>query len=266
MRDLFEKCLKPAVLSVAIVLLSSPLAQALPPLPEGYSATILVYDTHSNQDIGWQSQFWDRASLPASTFKIPHSLIALETGVMPEITTVLPWNGQTHSIAAWNRDHTLASALSSSCVPCYQSIARRIGLPRMQAWLRQFGFGTMYPQDQIDGFWLAGASRITPRQQTRFLKRLALRQLPVSERSQNLVEEMLLQDQGPGWRLYAKTGWAGLGSVPEQTGWYVGYLKSQGNTYTFATQIQANDPDPAVFGPLRRQITLDYLREQKLLP
>jgi len=247
------------------LLLISP-ALAEPQLPEGYSGTILVHETHSGQDMGWHSQYWDRASLPASTYKIPHSVIALETGVMPESTTVLPWDGKTRAIAAWNRDQSFASALSSSCVPCYQQIARRIGLSRMQAWLRELDFGTMHPEEQIDQFWLTGASRVTPRQQTRFLKRLATRQLSVSERSQNVVEQMLLQDSGPGWRLYAKTGWAGFMSTPEQTGWYVGYLKSGGKTYAFATQIQATDPDPAVFGPLRRQITLDYLREQKLLP
>ncbi len=261
-----ESLMKVTIGTVVVWGLSSSLALADPQLPDAYSGTIIVHETHSNQDIGWQSQYWDRMALPASTFKVPHSVIALETGVIPETTTVLPWDGKTYGVAAWNRDHSFATALSSSCVPCYQSIARQIGPIRMQAWLRELSFGTMHPAEQLDRFWLEGSSRISPRQQTRFLKRLALRQLPVSERSQNVVETMLLQDTGPGWRLYAKTGWAGYQSTPEQTGWYVGYLKSQGKTYTFATQIQATDPDPAIFGPLRRQITLEYLREQKLLP
>ena len=66
--------------------------------------------------------------LPASTFKIPNSLIALETGVVADPDKdVFKWDGVTRSIEAWNKDHTLRSAIAVSAVPVYQEIARRIG-------------------------------------------------------------------------------------------------------------------------------------------
>ena len=47
--------------------------------------------------------------LPASTFKIPNSIIALETGVVEDPDKdVFKWDGVTRSIEAWNKDHTLA--------------------------------------------------------------------------------------------------------------------------------------------------------------
>ncbi len=66
--------------------------------------------------------------LPASTFKIPNSLIALETGVVQDPDKdVFKWDGTTRSIEAWNKDHTLRSALAVSAFPVFQEIARRIG-------------------------------------------------------------------------------------------------------------------------------------------
>ena len=66
------------------------------------------------------------AILPASTFKIPNSIIALETGVVADPDKdVFKWDGVTREIKEWNSDHTLRSAIAVSAVPVYQEIARR---------------------------------------------------------------------------------------------------------------------------------------------
>jgi beta-lactamase class D len=80
-----------------------------------------------------------QAKLPASTFKIPNSLIALETGVVADPDKdVFKWDGVTRSIEAWNKDHTMRSAIAASAVPVYQEIARRIGQERMQKYVDLF--------------------------------------------------------------------------------------------------------------------------------
>src|SRR5438046_4315806 len=80
--------------------------------------------------------------LPASTFKIPNSLIALETGVVADPDKdVFEWDGIKRDIAAWNSDHTLRSAIAASVVPVYQEIARRIGLERMQHYVDLLDYG-----------------------------------------------------------------------------------------------------------------------------
>src|SRR5262245_45759400 len=53
---------------------------------------------------------------PASTFKIPHSLIALETGVVASPRDVVKWDGARQPFPAWERDHSLDSAVKSSVV------------------------------------------------------------------------------------------------------------------------------------------------------
>jgi beta-lactamase class D len=82
------------------------------------------------------------AMLPASTFKIPNSIIALETGVVGDPDKdVFKWDGVTRSIEAWNKDHTLRTAIAASAVPVYQEIARRIGAERMQKYVDLLEYG-----------------------------------------------------------------------------------------------------------------------------
>src|SRR6202165_2081022 len=132
------------------------------------------------------------AVLPASTFKIPKSLIALEPGVVGDPDKdIFKWDGVTRSIDAWNKDHTLRSAIAVSAVPVYQEIARRIGQERMQKYVDLFEYGNRDIGGGIDQFWLTGNLRIDPMQQVDFVDRLRRGVLPVSKRSQDLVCDIL---------------------------------------------------------------------------
>ena len=123
---------------------------------------------------------------------MPNSLIALETGVVADPDKdVFKWDGTTRSIEAWNKDHTLRSAIAASAVPVYQEIARRIGAERMQKFVDLLDYGNHNIGGGIDQFWLTGDMRIDPIQQVDFLDRLRRGVLPVSKRSQELVRDIL---------------------------------------------------------------------------
>jgi beta-lactamase class D len=232
-------------------------AQAAP-LP-GLNTTLFVQHAESGRTLGVNAPDWDRATIPASTFKIPNSLIGLETGVITP-TTVFKWDGVQRWLPDWNQDHQLASAFKVSCVPCYQDLARKVGLKRMRHWIDTLAYPGMDIQaGNLDEFWLRGRSAISPRQQVAFLTRLAQRQLPLSLATQDTVESIMAQEQTPQWQLFAKTGWE-QGAV--HRGWYVGYVRNGQGTWVFATRLEAPAPDEKIFGPLRKQITLDYLRAQ----
>ena len=77
----------------------------------------------------------NRPYLPASTFKIPNSVIALELGIVEDERTRFPMTWQATDIEAWNQEHTFASALQLSVVPVYQMIARQVGEARYKEWL-----------------------------------------------------------------------------------------------------------------------------------
>ena len=159
---------------------------------EGTLGTFVGYKVDDYLIIASDKVRSGEAKLPASTFKIPNSLIALETGVVGDPDKdVFKWDGVVRSIEAWNKDHTLRSAIAASAVPVYQEIARRIGQERMQKYVDLFDYGNHDIGGGIDQFWLTGNLRIDPVQQIDFVDRLRRSVLPVSKRSQDLVRDIL---------------------------------------------------------------------------
>jgi beta-lactamase class D len=160
--------------------------------------------------------------LPASTFKIFNSMVALETAVAADDQLVIKWDGVPRK-PEWDKDMTMREAFKVSCVPYYQEIARRIGPAKMQHYLDTVKYGNMKMEGRIDDFWLNNSLQISADEQTGFLKRLYFAELPLSERSQRIVKTMMLQEETPGYNLYYKTG---TGIVGDKTiYWIVGFAE-----------------------------------------
>jgi beta-lactamase class D len=82
----------------------------------GTVGTFVAYKTDDYLIIASDRDRSGTAQLPASTFKIPNSIIALETGVVADPDKdIFKWDGVKRSIEAWNKDHTLRSAISPRC-------------------------------------------------------------------------------------------------------------------------------------------------------
>jgi beta-lactamase class D len=183
------------------------------------------------------------AKLPASTFKIPNSVIALETGVVGDPDKdVFKWDGVTRSIEAWNHDHTMRSAIAASAVPVYQEIARRIGAERMQKYLDLFDYGNRDIGGGIDQFWLTGNLRIDPVQQIDFVDRLRRGTLPVSKRSQDLVRDILPVTKVGDSIIRAKSGLLGAEVGKPSLGWMVGWAEKGDARTVFALNMDCREP------------------------
>jgi beta-lactamase class D len=183
------------------------------------------------------------AKLPASTFKIPNSVIALETGVVGDPDKdVFKWDGVVRSIEAWNRDHTMRSAIAASAVPVYQEIARRIGAERMQKYLDLFEYGNRDIGGGIDQFWLTGNLRIDPVQQVDFVDRLRRGTLPVSKRSQDLVRDILPVTKVGVSIIRAKSGLLGAEPGKPSLGWLVGWVEKGSEPTVFALNLDCIEP------------------------
>jgi beta-lactamase class D len=75
----------------------------------GVAGTIVVTDLGKEQTHVYNPQRAAEPFIPASTYKIPHSLIALETGVVKDEDQSFKWDGQKRGIEAWDRDQTFIS-------------------------------------------------------------------------------------------------------------------------------------------------------------
>ncbi len=194
-------------------------------LKRGVSGTFVHLDTATDRTLYVGEQRAAERFIPASTFKIPNTLIALETGAISGMDEVIAWNGTSQPVADWERDMTVADAIQVSAVPHFQEIARRIGLQRYEAWLDKIGYGNGFVGADVETFWLEGPLTISAYEQAGFMAALALNELPfVAIGNQQAVKEALRTQSRNGRTLYAKTGWS-QASVP-QIGWWVGWVES----------------------------------------
>lgn len=126
---------------------------------------------------------------PASTFKIPNSLIGLESGVIADEDFTIKWDGIKRWNDEWNKDHTLATAIKYSVVPYYRELARRVGRKSMEKYLASLNYGNMVIGEKVDMFWLDSSLKISADEQVEFLKHLYDYKLPFSKRNIDLVKK-----------------------------------------------------------------------------
>lgn len=226
--------------------------------------SILIYNQNENTYSGYNLERCNIGFGPASTFKIPNTLIALESGIAT-VETVFAWNGEKRTFPTWEKDMTIEEAFKVSAVPVYQEIARRIGIEKMKYYTQLFHYGNLdIDAENIDKFWLEGESNITQYQQVYFLQKLYNLQLPISENTMKLVKEIMLYETKDNYKISAKTGWAVRQN--ESVTWLVGYVETNNNVYIFATNVAPNkDTDLNTFGQVRIELTKDVFKELKII-
>lgn len=203
---------------------------------EGVEGAFVLYDLGADTYVRHDPERAARRFIPASTFKIFNSLVALETGVLADENEIIRWDGVDRGWEMWNRDHSMRSAFPVSAVWFYQEVARRIGEERMREWIARAGYGNGDLGGGIDTFWLTGDLRISPEEQVIFLRRLYQDQLPFSPRSMRIVREVMYIEGNESYTLRGKTGWGRLDGA--NYGWLVGYVERGDNVYFFATSFE----------------------------
>jgi beta-lactamase class D len=222
-------------------------------------------------------------TLPASTFKIPNAIIALDSGVLKDETVVYKWDGIKRWHDDWNRDHALPTSMWYSVVWFYQVIAKDVGTDRYRKYLSSFKYGNEDPSGDVTMFWLNSTLRISPREEVAFLTTMYEGKLPVSPRSVNIVKKILelrgeakehvrkrlpFVDQVPeNVVLSGKTGSALPDHKPlgptDVVGWFVGSVEREGRRWVFACRIRSNDEEK--LGPAAAKIAYEILHERGML-
>jgi beta-lactamase class D len=227
---------------------------------QGIDGTIVISSFHSEQTFIHNDPRAHHRFTPASTFKIPNTLIALEERVIAGKDDVLQWDGHTYEFPDWNRDQTLESAFKVSCVWCFQELARRVGAEQYRKYLRQFTYGEVRESFEVTTFWLDGSLEISALEQVDFLKKVYQRALPFSPSSYDTLRQIMLVEHTPAFTLCAKTGWAARGKP--QVGWYVGYVETSKDVWFFATNLEVRDEKDL---PLRQKLTREALHTKGII-
>lgn len=211
----------------------------------------ILFNVNDNSTINYNCALCDSQFLPSSTFKIPHSLIALELGIIPDTSFTLKWDGKKKFLPVWNRDHNFSSALKNSVVWYYEEIGKRVGNERMQSWLDKINYGNKNVTGEYP-YWLRGNLRITPSQQLDFMKKFYSGNLPFKSENIKTVKNVLEIEKTEDYKIIGKTGWGDSNGI--SAGWLIGYLTKNNNSYIFITLITSNSP-PENFAASRLIIT-----------
>jgi len=220
-------------------------------ISEGVEGALLIESLSGDVKYTHNSVKADKAYIPASTFKIPNTLIALEEGVIKDQFEIITWDGIERVYAPWNSDQTLATAFARSCVWCFQRFAKKIGDSRYKQYLDEFDYGNKKTGKDVATFWLEGDLRVSPSEQVNFLRKVYFEQLPVKRSNIKILKDIMLTEETAVYKLRAKTGWKG------QNGWYVGYVESSDEVWFFANYIVIRDQSDLA---LRKKIVIESLK------
>lgn len=226
---------------------------------------ILIYNLQEDRYYSNDFKWANNGQLPASTFKIPNSIIALETGIVEDDSTIFYWDGEKRGNKNWEQNLIFKDALKYSCVPCYQEVAKNIGVKRMREYLNLFNYGSIkVDSTNIDMFWLEGESRINQFEQIDFLMNFHQSNLSISKRTESIMKRMMVIDETDYYKVSGKTGWSY--SNEKDNGWFVGYIESDQKLYFFATNIEPTAQfDINFFARTRTEVTYEALKQMKII-
>jgi len=234
---------------------------------QNIEAAFVVTDRNKNQYIQYNPSRCQQRFSPSSTFKIPNSLIALETGVIKNENVVVAYNRDRHPpetwwSVEWQRPQNMRSAIKYSVVWFYQEIAKKVGKENYNKYLKQFQYGNEDISGPIDQFWLGSSLEISPNEEVEFLKKFYNEELSVSKRTTDIVKDILVLEKTNSYKFSGKTGLSGVVNG-KALGWFVGYLERKDDVYFFATNLE--DTSREALLPKRIEITKQILRELGLL-
>ena len=233
-----------------------------------------IYDLKTDNYIQYNPEHCKKRYSPCSTFKIPNSLIGLETGVIPDTGFIIKYDSKLHPMDSfllanepfkyWYQDLSLKRAIKYSCVWYYQELARRVGQERMRKMVNDLDYGNKDISSGLDTYWLCGSIQISINEQIDFLKRLYLHKLQgFSDKNIDAVKSIMLYETATDYKLYGKTG-GGDCWDNKVIGWYVGFVETESGTKIFAMNIIVND-----FSDLRNnfriELTKKILKELKII-
>ncbi len=195
---------------------------------------------------------------PASTFKMPHTLFALDAGVVKDEFQLFPWDGVERGFKPHNQDQNLRSAMRSSALWVYEIFAKQIGEKEARNYLKRLGYGNEDPSTNNGAYWVDGRLAISAIEQVSFLKKLYRNELPFSIEHQRLVKDIMIVEAEHNWILRAKTGWEG------RYGWWVGWVEWPTGPVFFALNIDTPNRMNDLYK--RKAIVREILRSIQALP
>lgn len=230
----------------------------------GIPGSITLYDYKQQKWISSDIEDSHYPTLPASTFKIVNTLIALDAKVVRDENEIIPWIDDYDTLKYGHRpniyqDMSMKKAFILSAGWAYRELAKKIGKARYQQYLSQIGYGNGDLSIDDPDFWNFGNFAVSPANQIKVLLGIYEEKFAFSPKSYQTLKEMMIVEKKDTYVIRAKTGWTRDGG--KDTGWWVGYIEISDNTFFFATRLikDRRVPNPD-FGNCRKKITREVFQ------
>jgi len=232
----------------------------------GYDGCFVLYDEAAGVYTVYNEERSNLRISPCSTFKIPHTLIGLETGAVADEYTVFEWDGTEYPFTQWNQDLDMASAIKVSAFWYYQRVAETVGEEQEQKYIDAMEYGNQDISGGLTGFWQQSSLKISPMEQVDMLRRIYSYDVPFSEKNVDILKKIIRHSEENGAVLSGKTGtgYQRATFIEEPgdryvCGWFIGYLEKDDNVWFFAANITADDD---AMGSKAKEITLQILTDK----
>lgn len=205
----------------------------------GYEGSFVLYDLKEDR---WSVYHMEQATLrtaPNSTYKIYDALFGLEEGIITPDASYMAWNGSNYPFEAWNKNQNLYSAMQSSVNWYFQELDKQMGLPTIQNYIRNIGYGNQNIYADPSSYWLQSSLKISPIEQVELLIALYHNTFAFAPENIDAIKDSICLFSSEDKNFYGKTG-TGCVDGQDINGWFIGFLEVPDNTYFFATHIQSD--------------------------
>jgi len=209
----------------------------------------LIADAASGKTL-YQDGTCDQRFSPASTFKVPLSLIGYDAGILSDEHTP-SWDYKPEFNAVKRDQKTVDPVIweRDSIIWYSREITRRLGAENFAGYVSKFDYGNNDvsgnpgKNDGLTHSWVSSSLKITPVEQVDFLRKLLARKLPVSAKAYDMTSAIIPTFQAGGWTVHGKTGSTKLANDADKImdrrslGWFVGWAKKDGQQIVFARLV-----------------------------
>ncbi|TPL55534.1 class D beta-lactamase [Mesorhizobium sp. B2-4-2] len=214
--------------------------------PLGDVQCTLIADAQSGKTL-YQNGVCDQRFSPASTFKVPLSLIGYDAGILSDEHTP-SWDYKPE-FKAVKRDHKTVDPMiweRDSVLWYSREITRRLGPESFAGYVWKFGYGNADvsgdpgKNDGLTHSWVNSSLKITPVEQVDFLRKLLAGKMPVSAKAHDMTKAILPSFKAGDWTVQGKTGSTRVGEGGKDRrslGWFVGWAQKNGRQIVFARLV-----------------------------
>jgi len=79
---------------------------------KGVNGTLIISSLNGDYNYIYNKKRSIKQYLPASTFKLPNTLIALDENIIEDENEIIKWDGKKRTYDAWNKDQSLSDQIA----------------------------------------------------------------------------------------------------------------------------------------------------------